>query len=512
MRGFGLVSMILACGISLAETPLCGQSPSLSGVPISARQGLPIPRKPARGLPGPGESRSGPARRDLGPGIRVVPTPAPRPATKKTPTASNTLPRPAVPPASDENDENDQFEDGDQAEGEHEGEEADDEAEEESEEEEPELPPGLLGYALHGNEAITGEYIYTGEVFTNTRGGLNTQDATRYRGNLDLVLTADSEKLGLWRGGQFFLYGMNTHGRTLTAEDVGDYQFYSNIDTSPRPADVMQVNEYWVLQQWGDGLLTCKVGKQDANADFAFADLGGDFVNSSFGLVPTVPLPTYPNPGLGVAGFVLLTDGLRLLTGIYDGGPDGGQWGFNTLGEFGAISLYQLEWHPQFGSDGLFPGTYRVCAWYHSHDFEEVGTDTPRTLSGNHGFWATADQMIWKESLDGADEQGIGVFGQFGWAPDDRNAVDCYYGGGLVYRGWLDGRDDDICGVGMANVLYGSRVTAFDGSTHETVVECFYKAMLSPYVSLQPDLQYIATPSGMQRDALVAGTRFEVVF
>ncbi|MCX7399507.1 MAG: hypothetical protein NT138_17715 [Planctomycetales bacterium] len=51
-----------------------------------------------------------------------------------------------------------------------------------------------------------------------------------------------------------------------------------------------------------------KLGKQDAKADFAFVDLGGDFINSSFGLIPTVPLATWPNPGMGAAVFLNLTD------------------------------------------------------------------------------------------------------------------------------------------------------------------------------------------------------------
>jgi carbohydrate-selective porin OprB len=34
---------------------------------------------------------------------------------------------------------------------------------------------------------------------------------------------------------------------------------------------------------------------------------------------------------------------------------------------------------------------------------------------------------------------------------------------------------------------------------------------LSPYVTIQPDLQYIASPGGQNRDAFVFGLRYEVV-
>ena len=58
-----------------------------------------------------------------------------------------------------------------------------------------------------------------------------------------------------------------------------------------------------------------------------------------------------------------------------------------------------------------------------------------------------------------------------------------------------------------------SWVELFQGGTNEeTVVEVFYKAQITPRIRVQPDLQYVGTPSGIYRDALVAGFRFQVDF
>lgn len=75
---------------------------------------------------------------------------------------------------------------------------------EEEEEEEEEPPPGLLLQLPHEfrEGGITVEYIYTGETFNNTRGGLNTNRATNYRSNFDLVFQIDSQKMGWWEGGK----------------------------------------------------------------------------------------------------------------------------------------------------------------------------------------------------------------------------------------------------------------------------------------------------------------------
>ena len=72
------------------------------------------------------------------------------------------------------------------------------EREEEAEAEgvaEDEALDGLLGPFLPREfGGVTGEYIYTGEVFMNARGGIATANSTRYRGNLDVVVQVDTQK------------------------------------------------------------------------------------------------------------------------------------------------------------------------------------------------------------------------------------------------------------------------------------------------------------------------------
>lgn len=70
---------------------------------------------------------------------------------------------------------------------------------------------------------------------------------------------------------------------------------------------------------------------------------------------------------MAVNGYVFadLTDTWHFKTGISDGAPTfgaptGGQWGFSTIGEFGAMSLNELSWTPQFGPDGDLPATFRL--------------------------------------------------------------------------------------------------------------------------------------------------------
>ena len=79
--------------------------------------------------------------------------------------------------------------------------------------------------------------------------------------------------------------------------------------------------------------------------------------------------------------------------------------------------------------------------------------------------------------------------------------------GDIVYRGLISCRDEDVIGAGVA----WARLNR-SGTLQETAIELFYKARITPWMSLQPDLQYIVSPSGIHRDALAVGLGFEVAF
>lgn len=348
------------------------------------------------------------------------------------------------------------------------------------------------------------DYIYIGEAFHNARGGLNTAGATEYRGLFDLAATFDLEALGGIEGGTFFVYGEDLHGRSATSNHVGDFQMLSNIDN---PTNFTQVSEYWWQQELAEGAIWVKAGKQDANADFCALDLGGDFLNSSFGLIPNVPMPTYPHQGLGAALFATLGERLSMGAGFYDGGAIGTTWGFSTLGHFGCMSIAELKWDPQLAIFGGKPSAYRIGAWHHSGEWDSL--DGSGTFADNQGWYAAFDQLLLLEEED--EEQGLGFFVQYGNAPDDRNAVENYFGVGLLYRGPIEGRDEDLCGVGLAHARFADELRMTDGMTYESAIETFYRAQVRPWAAVQPDLQFIANPGGNQKDALAVGVRFEII-
>jgi porin len=366
-------------------------------------------------------------------------------------------------------------------------------------EEEPEHPPGLLGYRLHGRGPISVEYIYTSELFANVHGGTRRQ--ADYIGLLDLTLAADLQRSGSPIGGRFVILMQQLHGRGLTTSGaVEAYQVLSNIDAEP----MTQVAEYYWERQWLDGKLFVRLGKQDANTDMAVVEPAKEFIHSSFGYHPTIPMPTYPQPSAGAFAALKLNEHWTFKIGVWDGQPQVGNWGFSGSGL--AFSIFEINYHYFLGRGDRYPGRFHFGPWHHNQQPAEI--DGPRIFSQNYGYHLEWEQRTYYERPgDDEDEQGLSCFLQYGYAPGDRNLTEEYLGAGLVYRGLLPRRNDDLLGAGVAWLRFSRRLADL---RPETAVEMFYKARLSRYVVLQPELQYIAHPGGNGSDALVFGVRLEL--
>ena len=393
---------------------------------------------------------------------------------------------------------------------------------------------GDVGHAWHEGDTLTGDWgggrewlvdhgftfemLYTADFFYNLRGGLNTSDAEQYRGLLALGFTLDTCQAGLWDNGTFFVSAIQNHGTDITARHLGDLQAANNNDA---PNDT-RLYEFWYGHDFFDGRLTVKLGKLDANNDFAAPEFGGEFIHSSPGFSPTIPMPTWPDPALGVEVFIKPSDWIYFGAGVFDAQGVGTRSGFETAlhSPDDSFTIAEVGVRPKlslFGQQDL-PGTYRVGGFYHSGEWDVYFNDLDgrlpaRTHRGNAGVYAVFDQLLYREHHEVEDdEQGLGAFFQFGWADSDYNEITQHYGGGLQYVGLLPGRDCDVCGLGVHHVSLSGKAQSMEKRYGETAIEAFYKCQVTEFFSLKPDVQYIANPGGDGRDAIVAGVRMEIVF
>lgn len=344
------------------------------------------------------------------------------------------------------------------------------------------------------------------------RGGgyENRRDLKGY-GLYNLDLTLDTEKMGLWKGGTFYTLYQNKRGMGLTRDYIGDRQSTDSYDFRT----MNQLSEYWYQQVWKDGKYRVKAGKQDANAEFCGIAHGFDFLNTSFSIMPTMGrFPTYPEPAMGITAAISPTDWVTLKNGSFDGNGRGSTSGFDTVFDKkgGVYNISELELRPTI--KGL-PGRYIGGYWCHNNNIQELTTDSnPRTFGRNMGWYSAMEQLVYKENKkDEKDMQGLTVIGQFGWTPEDRNDVTKYFGVGLHYKGLIPKRDNDILGFGTAIAGFSNRLKPIDGrSGQESVLECFYRIKITPWMYIQPDLQYIMNPNGSLQNSFAFAMRTFVIF
>lgn len=358
----------------------------------------------------------------------------------------------------------------------------------------------LFRPVLHSESGMKLEPVYYGEVLTNTRGGLSTNDATKFAGLLDLAATFDFDAMQLPLPGRFFLLGQNSHGRGLTESFVGDTQTVSNIDSFD---NIMQVSEYWWEFPLFDQNVAVRLGKQDVNTEFLVMDSASDFIQSSFGLSPSAGFPSYPAPSMAAVLLADFTDSMTLKIGIWDALADGGSWGFS--GNDVTLTFGELEY--QYALDnGQLPGALDLGIGYQSDGEVSPG----EFLASGYGYYIQIEQLVFRENPScEEDMQGLGVFcsyfPRFANGPIPTSSIETAFVCGAVCRGLIPHRDQDVVGAGYAwaGLKQG-------GTNEETVIEVFYKTQLNSRMMLQPDLQYVASPSGIHPDALAVGLRVEL--
>jgi porin len=358
------------------------------------------------------------------------------------------------------------------------------------------LRPQLEDRGISLNAQLTADW--SGAI----AGGANPRNSA-YRQLLNVDITLDTERLAGFKGGTFFAQFQHNVGRNGT-DVVGDAQVYSNIDADGRT----QIAEVSYQHVFGDETVRVKVGKLDANGDFAAPEYGGEFINSSFGVSPTIPMPTYPDAAAGAVVFVKPIANLYVGAGLYDGSlANGINTGENSVVSFlGSpagvfiISEAGLTWA---AGPRELAGRLALGGWHHTADFE--GFDG-RLHSGTSGMYVVAEQQVYKVDPANVDDaRGVGVFLQYGQTDGDISAIEWHLGGGVAWTGPFDGRDDDVVGLGATYVAFGNDPAVTKPG--ELAVELFYKWQATKFFSIKPDLQYIHNPGGVSgRDAAFVGT------
>jgi porin len=368
----------------------------------------------------------------------------------------------------------------------------------------------------------------TGIYQQNVRGGLSKhRHAGRFSGSYDLEMSIDTERVLGLGGGTLFLHGEGSwskHGG-IDEPSVGSY-FGVNGDGAPRRS--LDLVEFWYEHPFMEGQLLMRFGKIDLTGGFEcrgcpvsfdgsmFAnDETSQFLNGALVNNPTIPFPDY---GLAVVAHYSPDDFWYLSGGVQDAQADGRETGFNTTfhGEDYFFYIVETGITPRLNSaNGPLQGAYRIGMWY---DPQPKGNsdraDAEMYERDDTGFYISFDQMLGKENSDPDDSQGLGAFLRYGCANGKRNDITAFWSFGFSYQGLLDGRDDDVLGVGFAHGTFSDSADAAYTDDYEAVVEMYYNACITPQLNISPSVQYVMNPGGDKTvsDAVILGVRAQLIF
>ena len=395
----------------------------------------------------------------------------------------------------------------------------------------------------------------TAEVLGNVSGGTNR--GAVFEGQLQMGLDIDTGKAFNLPDGTIHASAWQIHGRGLTANAIGNLNTISNIEATR----ATRLFELWYEQKLFDGAVSVRAGQLAADTEFQISTYAALFLNASFGWpgLAAIDLPSggpaYPLATPAVRLKVQASEDLALLFGVFSGdtAPAGvgdpqrrNASGTSFVLNRGVFVIGELQYSVDLGSTAAdLPGTYKIGAWYNSNAFpdQRYGSDSlslanpasngvPRSHRGNASLYAVADQMLWHQP--DTKDQGIGVFARVTGTGDDRNLVTVAVNAGLTWKGVVPSRGDDTLGLAVTYTRIGANARGLDADTAlysggfapvrtaETVLELTYQAPVTPWLTLQPDFQYVFSPAGgvpnpaapTRRigDAAVFGLRSVIIF
>jgi len=399
------------------------------------------------------------------------------------------------------------------------------------------------------DRGVTFNMNETDEVFGNASGGLR-RGAT-FDGLTKMGLGLDLEKLMGWQGGSLTVTAYQIHGRGLSANYVGNLLEVSNIEaeSGTRLADL-----YLEQRLFGD-MVNLRIGQFAADEEFATSDVADVFLNSTFGWPGVFGTdlpnggPAYPfsTPGLRVR--VNLDDEAGIQSAVFSGNPLGhnanpGGIHFPIDGVFAVVEAHYSTMPGK--DDAGLGGNFKIGGWYNSLHFDDLHLDdtgqslaspissgVPATHAGNYGLYALVDHQLYR--VPGTADGGLSGFARFATTPQqNRNALYVHADAGLIWKGTFPGRKDDTVGVAFvwSNVSHALRSLRMDTNfftgeeapiqSAEMVLELTYQAPITPWLTVQPDFQYVIHPGGnvpepgnpaqVLKNAAVFGLRGSVTF
>ncbi len=389
------------------------------------------------------------------------------------------------------------------------------------------------------DRGVTLEIVLKADILSNLSGGLKR--GTRYMDQWDIKLKADAEKLWGWTSTTGYLHVISNHGGKLNGTDVGSSMGVDNIEVT---ANTTKLFHAWLERNFLDERLSILAGLYPVDSEFYATDATGVFLHPTGGMAAEVAQTgvngpsIFPTSSFGLRAKWRPTPKSYLQAALVDGVPGDTDNPRGTHVRFdrgdGTLAIIEAGLKPADAgriepAHGVpeDPATkgherheviskYAVGFWRYTPRFDDLldtdalGNPVRRV---NRGAYFFAEQSVYREKDD--PSQGLALFFRYGIANADVNALDYSYSLGLRYKGLLPSRDEDEFGIAFTRGHLGAKfrqAAAAPLSSAETALEITYRARITPWLAIQPNVQRIVHPGHALPNAWIAGARFEIAF
>lgn len=359
---------------------------------------------------------------------------------------------------------------------------------------------------------------YTSQVWGNVTGG-NRTGAT-YTGLLQFGAEIDFEKLVGWHGLSFNTTWIWINGGNSTTDLTGTLFPVSGTEAP----NGLRALDLWLQQKFFGNLLTLRAGMFNADRDFTVSDGAALFLNSAFGWPVLYDgtlggPPAYPYAAPGLFAAVEPGEGWKIQAAALQGSvwppndnPTGFYWRFDRMNGILFLGETHFAW-----PKAPLPGIAKLGVMMETGYPDYVGTDGEAW--GGAFFYGIIDQWLWRETDATPDSpQGLAWFTRAGFTgTPNRSPLGVLFNSGLSWTGLLPSRDEDAMGIALVWArLTPGQSSGLEGSGrgNEFVIETTYQAQLTPFFSIQPDVQLLVQPGGNPAvpDALVLGLSANIDF
>lgn len=356
-------------------------------------------------------------------------------------------------------------------------------------------------------EAVDLDALLSYDVLHNFDGGI--KKGTAGMGLINMLLTIDTKKAGLWKGGTFHINMHKLFGDKPSADLIGDIQVVSNIEGETEKL----LFEAWYKQQFGN--FSALAGLHNFNSEFFVSSNAGLFINSSFGAGAFLSLNNYvsiyPLTTLAFVGRYDIEQ-FSFLTGIYNHGEDFvSESSFrlkNHLFRQGFISVAEVQLRPE-GWEGeyKFGTTYRRCT------DKKLLYNTLFLKENSFGVYFLGDQQLIE-----INSRFVNAFCQFGYNSLKYNPSPIFFSAGINMKGLFTGEVDEEIGLAFLSARLNNELDIplqeYLYTGNESVIELSAKYKLHEKIIIHPDIQYVLNPSGNSvfNNALVGLLRLEINF